>query len=139
VIAVREAVERALAKARAGGGPTLIEAVTYRLSDHTTADDASRYRDDAEVSAHWKQEPIARLRDYLVEAGHWSKDDEEALLEDCGAQVEAAANEYLAIPPLAPAAMFDHLYAELPRGLAEQRAALAREGPAGPPAEEAAS
>ena len=139
VIAVREGVERALAKARAGGGPSLIEAVTYRLSDHTTADDASRYRDDAEVSAHWKQEPIARLRDYLVEAGHWSKDDEEALLEDCGEKVEAAAKEYLAIPPLAPTAMFDHLYAELPRALVEQRDALAQEAPAGSPAEEAAS
>ncbi len=124
VIAVREAVGRALAKARSGGGPSLIEAITYRLSDHTTADDASRYRDDAEVSARWKEEPIVRLRGYLVAAGHWSKDDEEALLEDCAAQVEAAAEQYLAIPPLPPSAMFDHLYAELPRALAGQRAAL---------------
>ena len=124
VIAVREAVARALAKARSGGGPSLIEAITYRLSDHTTADDASRYRDDAEVSARWKEEPVARLRDHLVAAGHWSKDDEEALLEDCGAQVEAAAKDYLAIAPLPPSAMFDHLYAKLPRALAAQRAAL---------------
>lgn len=139
VIAVREGVERAFAKARAGGGPSLIEAVTYRLSDHTTADDASRYRDDAEVSAHWKQEPIARLRDYLVEAGHWSKDDEEALLAECSDKIEAATEEYLAIPPLPPHAMFDHLYAQLPRALAEQRDALTREAPARSPAEEAAS
>ncbi len=139
VIAVREAVARALEKARAGGGPTLIEAVTYRLSDHTTADDASRYRDDAEVSAHWKREPIARLRDYLVAAGHWSKDDEEALLAECNDKIEAAAEEYLAIPPLPPQSMFDHLYAELPRALAEQRAALARESPAEEAVEEAAS
>ncbi len=139
VIAVREAVERALEKARAGGGATLIEAVTYRLSDHTTADDASRYRDDAEVSAHWKREPIARLRDYLVAAGHWSKDDEEALLEDCGERVEAAAEEYLAIPPLLPQSMFDHLYAELPRALREQRAALAQEAPTEKVVEEEAS
>ena len=124
VIAVRAAVARALAKARSGGGPSLIEAITYRLSDHTTADDASRYRDDAEVSARWKEEPVARLRDHLVAAGHWSKDDEEALLEDCAAQVEAAAEQFLAIPPLPPSAMFDHLYAKLPRALAAQRAAL---------------
>ncbi len=128
VIAVRDAVERALARARAGDGPTLVEAITYRLSDHTTADDASRYRDDAEVSAHWKEEPIARLRDYLVKAGHWGKGDEEALLEECGDTVEAATNEYLATPPLPPESMFDHLYAELPRPLQAQRAALAREG-----------
>ena len=139
VIAVREAVARALEKARAGGGPTLIEAVTYRLSDHTTADDASRYRDDAEVSAHWKREPIARLRDYLVAAGHWSKDDEEALLAECNDKIEAAAEEYLAIPPLPPQSMFDHLYAELPRAFAEQRAALAREAPAEEVVGEAAS
>jgi pyruvate dehydrogenase E1 component alpha subunit len=124
VIAVREAVGCALAKARSGNGPSLIEAITYRLSDHTTADDASRYRDDAEVSAHWKEEPVARLRDYLVAAGHWSKDDEEALLGNCAAQVEAAAEQYLATPPLPPSAMFDHLYAELPRALAAQRAAF---------------
>jgi pyruvate dehydrogenase E1 component alpha subunit len=139
VIAVRAALERALEKARAGGGPTLVEALTYRLSDHTTADDASRYRNDKEVSARWKEEPIARLRDYLVAAGRWSKDDEEALLEDCGEQVEAAAEEYLAIPPLPPQSMFDHLYAELPRALQEQRAALARETPAVEPGGEAAS
>ena len=139
VIAVREAVVQALEKARAGGGPTLIEAVTYRLSDHTTADDASRYRDDAEVSAHWKREPIARLRDYLVAAGHWSKDDEEALLAECNDKIEAAVEEYLAIPPLPPQSMFDHLYAELPRALWEQRAALARETPAEEVVEEAAS
>ncbi len=132
VLAVREAVERALAKARSGGGPSLIEAITYRLSDHTTADDASRYRDDAEVSARWKEEPVARLRGYLVAAGHWSKDDEEALLDDCAAQVEAAAEQYLAIPPLPPSAMFDHLYAELPRALAAQRAALLGEAEGAP-------
>jgi pyruvate dehydrogenase E1 component alpha subunit len=64
------------------------------------------------------------LRDYLVAAGHWSKDDEEALLGNCAAQVEAAAEQYLATPPLPPSAMFDHLYAELPRALAAQRAAF---------------
>ena len=139
VIAVREAVMRTLEKARAGGGPTLIEAVTYRLSDHTTADDASRYRDDAEVSAHWKREPIARLRDYLVASGHWNKDDEEALLAECSDKIEAAVEEYLAIPPLPPQSMFDHLYAELPRALQDQRAALAREAPPEEPDGEAAS
>ena len=72
-----EAVERA----RSGGGPTLIEALTYRLTDHTTADDASRYRSDAEVSEHWKADPVARLRDLLVAGGHWGRQQEEQLLE----------------------------------------------------------
>jgi pyruvate dehydrogenase E1 component alpha subunit len=127
VIAVRYAMEEALARARSGEGPSLVEAVTYRLSDHTTADDASRYRDDAEVSAHWKEEPVARLRQYLSDAGHWTKDDEEALIADCGERVEAAVAQYLAAPPQPPESMFDHLYAELPAALREQRAALAAE------------
>ena len=74
VIAVRHAVAEALAAARRGDGPTLIEAVTYRLSDHTTADDASRYRDDAEVSRHWPDEPVARLRNYLIHIGAWGRE-----------------------------------------------------------------
>jgi len=121
VIAVRFAVERALARARAGAGPTLIEAVTYRLSDHTTADDASRYRDDAEVSRHWPAEPIARLRTYLMKAALWDKGKEESLLQDCGQAVEAAASEYLGTPPLTAAAMFEHTFAQAPADLLHQR------------------
>jgi pyruvate dehydrogenase E1 component alpha subunit len=123
-IAVRLAVETALAEARGGGGPTLIEAVTYRLGDHTTADDARRYRDDREVSEHWKLEPIARLRRHLVAAAGWTKQEEEALLADAAREAEAAAETFLATVPLPPAAMFDFLYAELPAPLVEQRAAL---------------
>jgi pyruvate dehydrogenase E1 component alpha subunit len=127
VIAVRHVADEAIAKAREGGGPTLIEAVTYRLADHTTADDASRYRDDAEVSEHWHGEPVARLRSYLVAEHGWSKDEEEQLLESCSAQVEAAASEYLQTEAQPPAAMFDYLYAELPPDIASQRAALVEE------------
>ena len=127
VIAVRDAVERALEQARSGGGPTLVEAVTYRLSDHTTVDDASRYRDDAEVSARWKDEPILRLRKHLTAAGAWSKEDEERLIADCGEEVEAAAEAYLATPVQPVESMFDWLYAELPGDLAEQRAGLVAE------------
>ena len=123
VIAVRLVVEQALQRARAGGGPSLIEAVTYRLSDHTTADDASRYRDDAEVSRHWPEEPVARLRSYLGRLGAWNKEREEALLHEYGEMVEQAAGDYLATPPLPPAAMFEHTYADIPADLAEQREA----------------
>ena len=80
VIAVRQAVEEAIAGARAGRGPRLIEAITYRLGDHTTADDASRYRPAEEVQARWKEEPIARLRTYLVGQKAWGKAEEEAAL-----------------------------------------------------------
>ena len=123
VIAVREAMERALAKARAGGGPHLIEALTYRLGDHTTADDASRYRNGSEVSARWAEEPIVRLRNFLVAAGMWGKADEEQLLAQVALTIDRAAEAYLATPPQRPDAMFDFTYETLPKDLAEQRQA----------------
>jgi pyruvate dehydrogenase E1 component alpha subunit len=121
VIAVRAVVEQALVRARHGHGPTLIEAVTYRLCDHTTADDAGRYRDDAEVSRHWPAEPVVRLRSYLTVAGLWDKDKEEALLQDCRHAVEQAAEDYLATPAQPASAIFDYVYAEAPPELVEQR------------------
>ena len=121
VVAVRAVVDRALARARQGQGPTLIEAVTYRLCDHTTADDASRYRDDAEVSRHWPAEPIVRLRNYLISAGHWDKAREEALLHECSGAVEKAAEEYLATPAQPFSSAFNYVYATPPAELIEQR------------------
>ena len=121
VIAVRHTVDKALRRARAGDGPGLIEALTYRLSDHTTADDARRYRDDAEVSVGWREEPIARLRTYLSDLGAWDKRQEETLLAACAAEIETAAEEYLSTPPQPPEAIFDHLFAVLPPPLAPQR------------------
>jgi pyruvate dehydrogenase E1 component alpha subunit len=124
VIAVRAAAEEAIAAARAGEGPRLIEALTYRLGDHTTADDAGRYRPPEEVQAHWKEEPIARLRAYLVSQNAWTKAQEEALASECQARVDAAVESYLATAPQPPVTMFDHLYAELPEAYAKQREEL---------------
>lgn len=121
VVAVRETVGRAIEKARSGGGPTLIETLTYRLGDHTTADDASRYRSDAEVSGHWAEDPITRLRNYLVAQGGWSKTDEERLHAENAAAVEKAAQAYLATPPQPVEAIFDFMYETLPKDLAAQR------------------
>jgi pyruvate dehydrogenase E1 component alpha subunit len=121
VIAVRHVVADALQKARKGAGPTLIEALTYRLGDHTTVDDASRYRDDEDVGHHWKEEPIARTRAYLTTAHRWTMQEEEALIESCAAEVERAAQAYLAIEPQSAATVFDYLYATLPPALAGQR------------------
>jgi 2-oxoisovalerate dehydrogenase E1 component alpha subunit len=128
VIAVLDGARQAVERARAGDGPSLLEALTYRLGDHTTVDDASRYRDDAEVSARWKEEPILRLRQYLTQGGHWAKGQEDRLIEEVAAEVEAAAEDYLATPPRAPESIFDYLYAELPQQLAEQRQEVAEGG-----------
>ena len=128
MIAVHAAALDAIGHARAGQGPRLIEAITYRLGDHTTADDAGRYRPPAEVQAHWKEEPIARFRSYLVGQHAWSKAEEEALTADCQKRVESAVERYLASAPRPPETMFDHLYAALPRAYAVQRQELSRGG-----------
>jgi len=121
VIAVRHWVERALARARKGDGPTLIEAVTYRLSDHTTADDASRYRKKEEVEAARRLEPMIRLRKYLTALGAWDDEKEHRLLEEAAAKVDQAVQRYLNIPKAPVEHMFDYMYAELPLALEEQR------------------
>lgn len=121
IVAVREAVADAIAKARASRGPSLIEALTYRLGDHTTADDASRYRDDEEVGSHWSEEPVARMRIYLTEAHGWTKEEEETLLGSCAAEVDAAAEAYLSEASEPPEVMFDYLHAQLPEALRRQR------------------
>ena len=124
VLAMHYVVSNALERARDGAGPMLIEALSYRLCDHTTADDASRYRDDAEVSRRWKEEPVVRLRNYLVSLGCWNKDDEENLLAECAAQVEAASTAYLATSAQAAVSMFDYLHARLPDAYVAQRERL---------------
>ena len=121
VIAVRDAVARALDRARSGAGGILIECLTYRLGDHTTADDASRYREEEEVRVHWKEEPLVRLRTWLTAEHGWSKQDEEAMLRATADEMEAATQSYLAVVPEPAGAMFDHLFARLPDDLAAQR------------------
>ena len=121
VVAVRYTMERALERARSGAGAMLVEAVTYRLSDHTTADDASRYRDEAEVAEARQLEPLIRLRKYLCDIGAWDDKQEEALLAECREKVDAAVEEYLSTPIQPAGAMFDYMFAELPESLKWQR------------------
>jgi pyruvate dehydrogenase E1 component alpha subunit len=121
VFAVREVVAEALEAARRGAGPSVIEAQTYRLSDHTTADDASRYRSGEEVNDAWALEPLIRIRKFLIDAGLWDAAKEHTLLEECAQKVDAAVIEYLGKAKPATDAMFDHLFAALPAHLGEQR------------------
>jgi len=127
VLAVHATVGEAIEKARTGGGATLVEAVTYRLGDHTTSDDASRYRNDAEVTPHWAEEPAIRLRKYLTDIGVWSRDDEERLLSEVQAEIDRAADVYLATPPQDIGSIFDFTFAAMPADLAAQRAAALAE------------
>jgi pyruvate dehydrogenase E1 component alpha subunit len=120
VIAVRSVLAEAIERARAGGGPSLVEALTYRLTDHTTADDASRYRSDDEVSERWQADPVARMRELLVERGVWGREQEESLLERCADEIESAVDDYETYRPMPPGSMFDHLYDELPTAYNDQ-------------------
>src|ERR1700738_620057 len=95
IVAMHAAAEEAIEAARNGRGPRFIEAVTYRLGDHTTADDAARYRPTEEVQARWKKEPIARLRSFLAGQKVWSKTDEEQLSAECQQHIDAAVERYL--------------------------------------------
>lgn len=128
VLAVETAVRRALEKIRAGGGPHLIEAMTWRLGDHTTSDDASRYRSDKIVSVHWKEDPIARLKLYLTDACGWRVEDENALLVACREEIDLAVEKYLATDTQTPQSMFDYLFAELPSDLIGQRSEVVHDG-----------
>jgi 2-oxoisovalerate dehydrogenase E1 component alpha subunit len=121
IVAVRHIMDEALAAARRGEGPTVVEAVTYRLSDHTTADDASRYRRANEVKAAWRTEPLLRVRKHLIKVGAWDDAREEQLKADCAKQVDEAVEEYLHTPKQSTDSMFDFLYARLPRNTLAQR------------------
>ncbi len=128
LIAMRAALDHAIKRARHGHGGTVIEAVTYRLSDHTTADDARRYRPDAEVKEAWEREPLKRIRAYLSSLNAWSDEEEAAWKAQCGDLIDAEVNAYLETKSQPVEAMFDYTYAELPPDLAAQRAeAIARE------------
>jgi len=128
LIAVLEAMRQATERARKGEGGTVIEFMTYRLHDHTTADDARRYRDDAEVKEAWTREPFIRLRKYLTDLKLWDEDQEKAWLEECGKVVDGEINAYLETPVQPVEAMFDYLYGDMPADvLAQREEAIAQE------------
>lgn len=121
VIAVQNSIEIALKKAKNGEGPTLIEAMTYRLSDHTTADSAKRYRDENEVKAAWEKEPILRLKKYLFSQNILTETLDQSIQEKCSQEIENAVNEYLNKKPAPMSDIFNYLYQNLPEELLEQQ------------------
>jgi pyruvate dehydrogenase E1 component alpha subunit len=109
-LAVHVAVSEALDRARSGGGPTFIEAVTYRLMMHTTADDPKKYRGEEEEKAAWQKEPMIRTRQYLEKKGYWDEAKEEALLAEVKAQVEEAVKDFEQPRDWAEDEPFKHVY-----------------------------
>ncbi|GAA1783211.1 pyruvate dehydrogenase (acetyl-transferring) E1 component subunit alpha [Agromyces lapidis] len=127
VAAMYAITHAAVERARAGGGPTLIEGVTYRIEPHTNSDDPSRYRAARDVE-HWKRrDPIERLEKYLVSEGALTE-TLRAEITDEAEELAAATREVMtAEAELDPLELFDHVYARPRAALAEQRAALAAE------------
>jgi pyruvate dehydrogenase E1 component alpha subunit len=121
VFAVHHAVNRAVIRAREGKGPQVIEALCIRMGDHTTADDASRYRPPEELARGRLEDPIKRLKLFLQAQGLWTDAEEEALQASVQAAIEAAVANYLTIPPQPATAMFDYLYETLPEAYQDQR------------------
>ena len=127
ILATRLVIGEAIEKARRGEGPTLIEALSYRLSDHTTADDATRYQPAQDVAEAQPKEPIDRFKRYLEQQKLWDNAQEEALIIACSNEVQQAVDEYLDRPPQPISSIFDYHYETLPNYLIEQRA-IAIEG-----------
>jgi pyruvate dehydrogenase E1 component subunit alpha len=129
VLAVYAAGREAMARARAGDGPTLIECVTYRLGVHTTADDPTKYRSAEEVAEWERKDPLTRFGTYLQKRNLL----DEGLEAEVDAEIAEAIRRFETTPPADPLVMFDHVYAELPPEVRAQRdevAARLRDGAA---------
>jgi 2-oxoisovalerate dehydrogenase E1 component alpha subunit len=124
IIAVKDRIAVALDKARSKQQASVLELICYRHSDHTTADDASRYEPKEYRQQEWAKEPIMRLRRYLNGLKLWDDNKEEQLLQDCAKQIEIAVEEYLHYPPPDLSSIFNFLYAKLPKAYEDQRESL---------------
>jgi pyruvate dehydrogenase E1 component alpha subunit len=127
VLAVYRTTKEAVDKARNGGGPTLIEAVTYRLGPHSSSDDPTRYRTKEELEEWQKRDPITRFRRYLEKKQLWSETDEKKVQEDVNKEIDEAIAYAEKIPRPALETLFTDVYAEMPWHLEEQLRELKRE------------
>ncbi|MEU5250645.1 pyruvate dehydrogenase (acetyl-transferring) E1 component subunit alpha [Streptomyces longwoodensis] len=126
-VAVLEVLTDAVRRARTGGGPTLVEAITYRVEAHTNADDATRYRGDAEVEAWRDHDPILLLERELTGRGLLDEEGIDAARQDAETFAAALRERMNQDPSLDPMDLFDHVYAEPTPQLREQRALLTAE------------
>lgn len=120
IFAVYTTVKKYVESARKNNKPALIELVTYRMGDHTTADDATRYR-KPETLAEWeKKDPINRLKIFMMNSRDWTDAKDKKLIEECTKEVDEAVKGYEAEEPADPADMFKYIYKEMPWHLKEQ-------------------
>jgi pyruvate dehydrogenase E1 component alpha subunit len=132
LIAMSAVLGEAVRRAREGGGPTLVEAVTYRLQAHTNADDAARYRQSSEVEYWRHRDPIERLGRYLTATGALDATVEAEIDEECERYCERMREQFGEEPDYHPDEMFDHVFAELtPQLIAEREMLRAEYGSGG--------
>jgi pyruvate dehydrogenase E1 component alpha subunit len=120
------ATSEAVARARAGDGPTLIEAVTYRLGPHTTSDDPHRYRSEKEEATWRERDPIERVRRYLADHDAWDEDWESAVAGEARREIDEAVEKAEAVPPLEPEEIFGGMFARPSPSLRQQLEELRR-------------
>lgn len=120
ILVLRDTLDLALKKARETNVPMLIEALTYRIGDHTTADDARRYRDASELEANKAKDPITRFKNYLINNKYLDENTDKKIYEECVLAVAKSVDTYLNIPLRNPQEMFNYLYAALPEAYIEQ-------------------
>ncbi len=123
-IAIYRAMQEAVERAVAGGGATLIEALTYRYGAHTTADDPTKYRDSREADKWRQRDPIDRLRNQLEQWQLWSADDDAAWLEAVETMIRTAIQRMETSPPPNPSDLFRHVYEKPTARLRRQEAEL---------------
>ncbi|MFD7609983.1 pyruvate dehydrogenase (acetyl-transferring) E1 component subunit alpha [Streptomyces sp. NPDC059828] len=126
-VAVHEVLSEAVTRARRGGGPTLVEAVTYRIDAHTNADDATRYRGDGEVDAWREHDPILLLERDLTARGLLDEDTANAARDAAETMAAQLRERMNADPVLDPMDLFTHVFAEQTTQLREQAAQLRAE------------
>ncbi|HEY1693572.1 MAG TPA: thiamine pyrophosphate-dependent dehydrogenase E1 component subunit alpha [Polyangiaceae bacterium] len=130
LLAVVRVLGEAAARARSGGGPTFVEALTYRMGAHSTSDDPSRYRAQAEVDAWARKDPLDRLRKHLVHRGLVTDASDAALEKELAAEIAAAIDDVEKMPAPTRESLLEDVYAEMPWNLREQLAELKLTKPA---------
>ncbi len=127
LFAVVTVMREAVARARRGEGPTLIEGLTYRLGMHTTADDGARCEPPGLRDAWRPKDPLLRLQKYLERRGRWSEAIAQQVEQEITRQLDEAWAEAQATPPNTVAESLTHVFAEMPPRWAEQQRRLEEE------------
>jgi pyruvate dehydrogenase E1 component alpha subunit len=120
ILAVYKATKQAVDRARNGGGPMMIECLTYRMGPHSTSDDPTRYRTKEEIEFWKKRDPIERFKNYLEQRGIWNQDYENQVRTEVEGEINKAIEEEEKVHPPETRTMFEGVYAEQPDSLKEQ-------------------